>query len=182
MKVHPPRLPPAITRELEGLPWQWRCGNKHWQLRIDGELVAIWPMGRVRERRTADRKSRFATTSESGDNNMNNDTRNLQQAMQAAADTVAEAQAVQAAPPERTEVEKLLAVADRVLRSQQARMVDAQAAYEQQRIERSNYYRGEMQRLADEAEHELLTIDIQWHATRVQIASIIDKLKAMRGA
>jgi len=113
---------------------------------------------------------------------MNNDTRNLQQAMQAAADTVAEAQAVQAAPPERTEVEKLLAVADRVLRSQQARMVDAQAAYEQQRIERSNYYRGEMQRLADEAEHELLTIDIQWHATRVQIASIIDKLKAMRGA
>ena len=100
---------------------------------------------------------------------------NLQRAMEAA-------QKPQAAPPASTEPDRLLAAADRLLRNQQARLVDAQAAYEQRRTERSNYYRGEMQRLADEAENELLTIDIQWQATRVQIGSLINKLKALRSA
>ena len=103
----------------------------------------------------------------------------LHQAMEAAQQAV---DGAKAAPPARSEPEKLLAAADRLLRSQQARMVDAQAAYEQRRTERNNYYRGEAQRLADEAESELLAIDIEWHATRVQIASVISKLKALRSA
>jgi len=41
----PKQVPPEILAELQGLPYQWVLGSKHWQLRVGGELVAIWPRG-----------------------------------------------------------------------------------------------------------------------------------------
>lgn len=54
----PPRLPPSIRVELEGLQWELVPGRKHWLLRIDGTLVAIWPHGPTSERSTAARNAR----------------------------------------------------------------------------------------------------------------------------
>lgn len=45
-----PRLPATVRRELEGLDWALVPGRKHWHLRIDGYLVAIWPHGPTRDR------------------------------------------------------------------------------------------------------------------------------------
>ena len=40
---HPPRLPPRVERALTGANWSWQLGRRHWQIRIDNHLVAIWP-------------------------------------------------------------------------------------------------------------------------------------------
>ena len=45
----PPRLQPFLLDELEGLSWEWVMGTKHWQLRINGDLIAIWPRGTTRD-------------------------------------------------------------------------------------------------------------------------------------
>lgn len=39
----PPRLPPRVRQELEGLNWSMQLGTRHWQIRVDGKMVAIWP-------------------------------------------------------------------------------------------------------------------------------------------
>jgi hypothetical protein len=41
-----PILPPEIEIELRGLPYTWTLGAKHWHLRLDGDLVAVWSRGR----------------------------------------------------------------------------------------------------------------------------------------
>jgi hypothetical protein len=99
----------------------------------------------------------------------------LQQAMEAAIKA-------QVSPPAGDEVEKLISTGDRVLRAQQARLSTERASYEQRRLERLNFYRTEMQRLADEAEHELLLIDREWAERRSKLDTVIGKLKAMRAA
>jgi hypothetical protein len=104
---------------------------------------------------------------------MEHDTRKLQQAVETAG---------QAAPPEPQDGQRLLQAADKLLRATQARLITTQADYEKARIERTNYFRGEMQRLADEAEHELLTMDRRHQDAVNSIAAMISKLKAMRGA
>lgn len=45
MTARPPRLPPSVKRELEGLTWELVPGRKHWHLRVENTLVAIWPHG-----------------------------------------------------------------------------------------------------------------------------------------
>jgi hypothetical protein len=100
---------------------------------------------------------------------------NLQQAMQAAA-------APQGSPPANGEVDRLLSAGDRLLRVQQARLATAWADHERSRVERLNWYRTEMRRLADEAEHELLMLDRTFDHDRRKIESVIAKLKAMRAA
>jgi len=46
MSATPHRVSPEVLRELQGLSHTWVKGTKHWQLRIDGKLVAIWPLSR----------------------------------------------------------------------------------------------------------------------------------------
>jgi hypothetical protein len=43
MSPRQPRLPAMVLAELEGLPWSLERGSKHWQIRIGGDLVAIYP-------------------------------------------------------------------------------------------------------------------------------------------
>ena len=45
----PPRLPRLLLDELEGLVWRLELGSKHWHLKIDDQLVAILPLGRMAE-------------------------------------------------------------------------------------------------------------------------------------
>jgi hypothetical protein len=99
----------------------------------------------------------------------------LQQAMQASLDR-------EAAPLASNDGQRLIEAGDKLLRSQQARLIAVQAEHERSRTERINYYRGEMQRLSDEAEHELLLMDRQLAGTVSKIVAMITKLKAMRGA
>jgi hypothetical protein len=48
MSSHEPKkLPSEIQVELQGLPYHWVIGKKHWHLRIGGDFVAIWPRGTV---------------------------------------------------------------------------------------------------------------------------------------
>ena len=105
---------------------------------------------------------------------MDSEPSNLQQAMKAAEG--------KDAPPAGSDVERLIHTGDRLLRVQQGRLVTARADYERRRTERVSYYRGEMQRLADEAEHELLLMQREWQETGRQIDALIGKLKAMRAA
>jgi len=37
----PPRLPKTVLKELEGLPWRWERGSRHWRLLIDGRQVLV---------------------------------------------------------------------------------------------------------------------------------------------
>jgi hypothetical protein len=46
-KARPPRLPRNVRRELEGLDWCWQHGTRHWQIRVSGRLVAIWPQSGI---------------------------------------------------------------------------------------------------------------------------------------
>jgi hypothetical protein len=107
-----------------------------------------------------------------------NDPHNLSRAMAAAE----AATAPQASPPVGSEVERLIATGDRLLRVQQARLAQGYADHEKQRTERQNWYRTEMRRLTDEAEHELLMLDKAWDDQRRPIEAMIAKLKAMRAA
>lgn len=101
---------------------------------------------------------------------------NLKQAMDKAMELP------QGAPPESSDVEKLIATGNRMLRVQQGRLTTARANHERMRTDRINWYRGEMQRIADDAEHELLMLDHAWAETERKMLIVIGKLKAMRGA
>lgn len=109
---------------------------------------------------------------------MNEEAGNLKRAMESA---MAKEQPL-AAPPAASEVERLITTGDRLLRVQQARLADGWVDYERTRTERLSWYRTEMRRLADEAEHELLRLDQNWTAERGRIEAMIAKLKAMRAA
>jgi hypothetical protein len=99
----------------------------------------------------------------------------LRQAM-----TAAESQ--QPASPASSEVDRLIQTGDRILRVQQARLAQGWTDHEKTRTERQNWYRSEMRRLVDEAEHELILLDKAWDAARRPIEAVIAKLKAMRAA
>jgi len=103
----------------------------------------------------------------------------LRQAMAAAEET---RPAPQGSPPASSEVERLIATGDRLLRVQQARLSAAYADYEQRKTERMNWYRSEMRRLVDEADHEMLLLDRAWDGDRGRIEALIAKLKALRAA
>jgi hypothetical protein len=109
---------------------------------------------------------------------MTDEPNNLRQAM-ASAESHA---ATQASPPASSEVDRLIATGDRMLRVQQARLADGWTAHEKMKTERQTWYRAEMRRLVDEAEHELLMLDKAWDAARKPIETVIAKLKAMRAA
>ena len=40
-----PRLPEVLRRELQGLDWAIENGGKHWKLKVNGRLAAVWPKG-----------------------------------------------------------------------------------------------------------------------------------------
>lgn len=87
----------------------------------------------------------------------------------------------QTAPTASIDAERLISTGEHLLRTQQARLMTARGDYERKRTDRMNFYRGEMQRLADEAEAELLVIDRNWSQECAKIEQIIGKLKALRG-
>lgn len=84
--------------------------------------------------------------------------------------------------PTSSDVERLITTGDKLLRAQQAQMSAERASYERRRTERLSFYRMEMQRIADEAEHELLMLDRAWSETQRKMQLVIGKLKAMRAA
>lgn len=45
MRTRPPRLPPVILRELDGLDWKWRLGTRHWLIMVNGHTITTWPKG-----------------------------------------------------------------------------------------------------------------------------------------
>ena len=47
--TRPPRLPRSLVAAINGLDWRLEQSRKHWLLRIEGELVAILPRGRLGE-------------------------------------------------------------------------------------------------------------------------------------
>lgn len=57
MKYRTPRLPPMLLKELDGLPWALQPGRKHWQIRISGALVGIFPMGSSKDEESSQRCS-----------------------------------------------------------------------------------------------------------------------------
>lgn len=56
MSPRPPRLPGRVLRALEGSDWSIQSGRRHWQIRIGGRLVAIWPYGSQTEFANATRQ------------------------------------------------------------------------------------------------------------------------------
>lgn len=114
---------------------------------------------------------------------MNDMTNDLHEAM-AEVDTVGPlaSRTAKAAPLAAMDTERLIQTCDKLLRVQQARAIDAWTDYQKRKLDRVNYYRGEMQRLSDEAEHELLLMEQEFAATRAKIEAMIGKLKAMRRA
>lgn len=87
-----------------------------------------------------------------------------------------------AASLEGVDSQRLAETGDRLLRAQQARLITVRAEHEQARTERLNYYRGEMQRLADEAEHELVLLERGLAESVTKLEAMIGKLKALRGS
>ena len=79
------------------------------------------------------------------------------------------------------DAERLISTGDRLLRNQQTRLITARTDYERKRSARMSYYRGEMQKVADAAEHELNGIDRAWESERQHIEMMIRKLKALGG-
>jgi hypothetical protein len=110
--------------------------------------------------------------------------RSLREAMDAAAKamnlTNETITAPQASPPARSEAEKVFDIGRRVLRSQQARLVEIEAAFERKRVELVCHYRGEISRLEQEVEDELSQLARAKAKELDAIMATIDQLKALR--
>jgi vacuolar-type H+-ATPase subunit I/STV1 len=83
-------------------------------------------------------------------------------------------------PPARSEAEKVFDIGRRVLRSQQARLVEVEAAFERRRVELVCHYRGEISRLEQEVEDELAQLSRSRTRDLDAIRATIDQLKALR--
>ena len=84
--------------------------------------------------------------------------------------------------PEPTDVERLLATGERLLRGQQERLITEESKYQEARTRIVNDYRMRMERLGLEAEEALLAMDRQHEARMSSIRKLVEKLNAMRGA
>jgi len=110
--------------------------------------------------------------------------KSLREAMDAAARSIDAAEktitAPQASPPARSEAEKVFDIGRRVLRAQQARLVEIEAAYDLKRVELTCHYRGEISRLEQEVEDELSQLARARAKELDGIKATIDQLKALR--
>jgi hypothetical protein len=123
---------------------------------------------------------------------MNDQPKNLRDAMDAAAQAMDTAEQTvhdlttgigttpHSIPPTRSEAEKVFDIAQRVLRSQQARLVEAETAYDRKRVELACHYRGEIARLEQEVEHELSELARAKDHELDGIRRMIERLKALR--
>ena len=102
----------------------------------------------------------------------------LQDAMKAAERSVTEI----AAAPASTEIERLLATGERLLRSQQERLLNEESKYQTMRIEIMDSYRVQLERIRQEAEDRLRVLDSEHNVRMSGIRNLIGKLKAMREA
>ena len=115
---------------------------------------------------------------------MNDQPKSLRDAMDAAAAAMdmatGMATAPQSAPPARSDAERLLDTAHRLLRSKQASLVDTEAAFDRKRTDLMCHYRGEIARLEQEVEHELSELARAKDREIDGIRRMIDRLKALR--
>ena len=81
-----------------------------------------------------------------------------------------------------TEIDRLLATGERLLKSQQERMLTEESDYQRRRVAMADQFRVHMERLRQDAEDQLRTLDSEHEAKMARMRNLIAKLKALREA
>lgn len=81
-----------------------------------------------------------------------------------------------------TEIDRLLATGERLLKSQQERMLAEESTYQHRRIQLADRFRVQMERLRQDAEDQLRTFNSEHEAKMARMRNLVAKLKALREA